>query len=295
MAFWLLIPIKSLQAGKSRLSSFLDDQVRRYLNEFFLRHIVEVARELPGSHGTAIISECEGVLGLARSLDIRAIRQTAGQGLNAAATQGVDELRASGACAILIIASDPPMIRASDLHEIATRGREHRVVICPDKHYTGTNAIFLAADTSLHFRFGAESCAEHCREAQSSGITPLTYFHRRIAMDIDVPADVQPWLGEQLLGLCDAKTWKARMNQPLWNKGSIQLNTTIVPPNATARACYGHEGAPQNDQAKARDRRRRAAQCACLRCANCGIRRLWRISGALMAIPVAEGCAFRRS
>jgi 2-phospho-L-lactate guanylyltransferase len=242
MAFSLLIPIKSLQAGKSRLSSLLDAQVRRYLNEFFLRHIVEVARELPGSHGTAIISECEGVLGLARSLDIRVIRQTGGQGLNAAATQGVEELRASGASAILIVASDLPMIRASDLHEIATRGQEHRVVICPDKHHTGTNAMFLAADTSLHFRFGAGSYAEHCREAQSSGISPLTYFNRRIAMDIDVPADVQPWLGEQLAGLWDGKTWMARMNRPLWNKGSIQLHGLATLPNdGPSQAVGRHE------------------------------------------------------
>jgi 2-phospho-L-lactate guanylyltransferase len=201
MTFWLLIPIKSLQAGKSRLSPLLNDKARRCLNEFFLRHIAKVATEFPGSHRTAIISECEGVLCLAKSLGICAIRQTGGPGLNRAATQGVDQLRALGALAILIIASDLPMIGPSDLREIAVRGRKHRVIICPDKHYTGTNAVFLSARKSLHFRFGAGSCSAHYREAQCSGITPLVYFNRHIAMDIDVPADLRSWLGEQVVEL----------------------------------------------------------------------------------------------
>lgn len=194
MGFWLLIPIKSLEVGKSRLAPVLNDRARRHLNEFCLRHIVQVAKEFPGSHRTAIISECEGVLCLAKSLGIRTIRQTGEPGLNRAAAQGVDELRARGAHAILIIASDLPMIRASDLHEIITRGREHRIVICPDKHYTGTNAVFLSAGTSLAFHFGAASFDKHCREAQRSGITPLVHFNRQIAMDIDVPADLLSWL-----------------------------------------------------------------------------------------------------
>jgi 2-phospho-L-lactate guanylyltransferase len=194
MTFWLLIPIKSLQAGKSRLSPFLSDQARRCLNEFFLRHIVKVATEFPGSQRTAIISDCEEVLNLAKSLDIYTIRQTGGSGLNRAATQGVDQLRALGADEILVIASDLPFIRSSDIRELAAIDMQHRVVICPDRKKAGTNALLLRGGASLRFNFGEESYKEHLHAAMRIGAPPIIYVNRRVAIDIDVAEGLELWI-----------------------------------------------------------------------------------------------------
>jgi 2-phospho-L-lactate guanylyltransferase len=189
---------------------------------------VQVAREFLGGDKTAIISESEDVLRLAGSLGVCAIRQTREPGLNGAAAQGVDQLRARGAGAILVIASDLPLIRATDMYDIAAHGREQRVAICPDKHYTGTNAVFLSAGTSLAFHFGAGSFDKHCREAQRCGLAPIVHFNRRIAMDIDVPADLRTWLsaptesplllqGRSSNALCDGvfpSWWNAAAGSP---------------------------------------------------------------------------------
>ena len=193
MAPWLLIPVKSLKTGKSRLSKVLSGRQRQQLNEFFLRHIVQVAKDYSTEDRTTIITECNSVALLARSLGVRVIKQTGTLGLNQAAEQGVEKLRANGADNILIIASDLPTIRASDLAEVAVRGMGSRIVICPDKSRTGTNAIYLAAETQIRFQFGPNSFVRHCREAEILGIAPVIHFNDRIAMDVDVPDDLLFW------------------------------------------------------------------------------------------------------
>jgi 2-phospho-L-lactate/phosphoenolpyruvate guanylyltransferase len=195
MTPWLLIPVKSLGTGKSRLAKVMSSQERRQLNEFFLRHIIQVAKDYSKEDRATIITECSGVALIAKSLGVPVIKQSSASGLNQAAGQGVIELRTNGADDILIVASDLPTIRASDLAEIAARAVGNRIVICPDKSRNGTNAIFLAAHTTLRFRFGPNSFARHCQEAEISGIVPAVYFNDRIAMDVDVPEDLLSWRG----------------------------------------------------------------------------------------------------
>jgi len=197
----LLIPVKSLQAGKSRLSPVLDEPARRRLNEFFLRHVARVAKEFPGASNTTVVSACDGVLSLATSLGMSGLRQTAGGGLNAAVRQGVESLRARGAEAILIIPSDLPLVEAADLREIASLGQSERIVVCPDKHRSGTNAIFLPPGKSIDFRFGQGSCAEHARQMGRGRALPLLHYNRRVAMDVDDPDDLACWLRDAKTGL----------------------------------------------------------------------------------------------
>jgi 2-phospho-L-lactate guanylyltransferase len=197
MALWLLVPIKSLDDGKRRLKPVLADEARRQLNEFFLRRVMTVACQFPGRGRTAVISGCDGVLRLAASCGVHTIKQTGGPGLNAAAEQGVGRLRELGATRILVMAGDLPTIRPSDIREVSDAGAPRQIVICPDKHRTGTNALLVCADTPMQFRFGDDSCAEHGRAAARTGAAPLVHFNARLALDIDVPQDLTAWLDTQ--------------------------------------------------------------------------------------------------
>lgn len=192
---WLLIPVKSLASGKSRLLPLCNDKVRRDLNEFFLRQILLTASRFPGHGRTAVISDSEEVLRLVETCGARAIRQTSAPGLNSAANEGLTILRNLSAKDILLIACDEPLVQPSDIRDVVERGAgSGAVVICPDKHYTGTNAILLPAPVSIQFRFGENSCLEHCREVIRSGFSPKLHFNANIALDIDTPRDLAMWL-----------------------------------------------------------------------------------------------------
>lgn len=186
---WLLVPVKSLSAGKQRLSGVLSDTQRQRLNHSFLRHTLEVASAFPGLDRTAVVSDAEDVLALARSMEARAIR-TPKRELNGALADGRSVLLKDRVPAIIVLPVDLPAIRPSDLEEIADLGLRHDMVICPDRHAIGTNALYISSAFAPDFRFGADSFRLHQLEARRCGIKPKLHFNRNIGMDVDLPADL---------------------------------------------------------------------------------------------------------
>lgn len=186
---WLLVPAKSLSAGKQRLGGVLGDAQRQRLNRFFLRHTLEVAAGFPGLGRTAVVSDDDEVLALARSAGARAIR-TQRRELNGALADGRRVLRADGAAAMIVLPVDLPAIRPADLEEVAGLGRRHDMVICPDRHGTGTNALYVSSAIAPAFRFGPGSFRLHQQEARRCGMTPKLFFNDNIAIDVDLPADL---------------------------------------------------------------------------------------------------------
>lgn len=212
MTPWLLIPVKAFDKGKSRLRTVLADDTRRALNEFFLRRMLATAQQFPGSARTAVISECDRVLQIAAACGVQTVRQTSGPGLNRAASEGMAKVRRRGARSVLLIASDLPTLRPSDLRELADSARRGSgIVICPDKHRTGTNAILLPRDAHLRFRFGNGSFLGHCSEAMRAGFPPIVHFNARVAFDVDSPQDLVLWPGARgvLAGAAGARAINA--------------------------------------------------------------------------------------
>lgn len=194
MTPWLLIPVKAFDSGKSRLRTVLADDARWALNEFFLRRMLVIARQFPGSARTAVISDCDRVLRIAAACGVQTVRQTSGPGLNRAAREGMAKVRRRGARSVLLIASDLPTLRPSDLRELAAVDRRRgAIVICPDRHRCGTNAILLPRDAHLRFRFGKGSLLGHCSEAMRAGFAPIVHFNARVAFDVDSPQDLVLW------------------------------------------------------------------------------------------------------
>jgi 2-phospho-L-lactate guanylyltransferase len=191
---WLLIPVKSLRTGKSRLGAVLADDARRALNEFFLRRMLEAARRYPGRERTAVISDCDDALRIAAACSVLAIPQASGPGLNRAASEGLAELRRRDASDIVLMACDTPTVLPADLRELADASLSgSRIVICPDKHRTGTNALFVPRTAAMEFRFGEGSLSQHRREALRAGFIPKLHFNPRVAFDIDTAKDLAAW------------------------------------------------------------------------------------------------------
>lgn len=186
---WLLMPVKALTAGKQRLSGVLDAERRQRLNHLFLRHTLEVAAGFPGLERTAVVSDAEDVLAIARAAGARPIR-TPKRELNGALADGRSVLLGHGAPAIIVLPVDLPFVRASDLEEIADLGPRHDMVICPDRHAVGTNALYVSSAFRPDFRFGADSFRLHRQEARRHGLTPKLLFTRNVGMDVDLPADL---------------------------------------------------------------------------------------------------------
>ncbi len=187
-ALWLLLPVKSLACGKSRLALALGKVQRRALNEFFLDHTLAVAAQFPGLHRTAVVSSDPDALTEAARYGARTI-VCCQSGLNRALTLGCQEVLRGGGGEILILPIDLPLVEPNDLLEVVSFGA-HSVVICPDKAGIGTNAMFLPRRSAIEFKFGEDSYRRHQEETTRCGLVPKLHFNERIASDVDVPGDL---------------------------------------------------------------------------------------------------------
>ena len=184
MAARILIPVKALGDGKSRLAPVLDAAGRRRLCEKFLRQTLQLAI---GAAPTLVVTrdaEAKRIAGEARA---EVVDEATGTDLNAALDIG--RRAALDADALLVLPIDLPHLTAATLTQLLAR--PSRFAIAPDRREDGTNLLLLprAAMAEFRFAFGPGSFAAHCREAERLGFQPAILRLADAAFDVDAPED----------------------------------------------------------------------------------------------------------
>jgi 2-phospho-L-lactate guanylyltransferase len=190
-----LIPVKSLAAGKSRLSSTLDPERRMQLTRESLRRVVHVLQNTPGIAEIVVISVDEAVAEWAKRWHVTFLREEK-RGLNEALAQARQHV--SHAPAVLVLHSDLAAVSVNDIESMVALcdAGERCVVIAPDRHGHGTNALLLKPPQVINFAFGPGSAQRHIAQAEAQGITPTLYHSESISLDLDSPDDLELYWGQ---------------------------------------------------------------------------------------------------
>jgi 2-phospho-L-lactate guanylyltransferase len=189
-----LVPVRSLSGAKSRLGEPLDPEERADLILALLRHTVEAARAARRLTGVMVVSMDPDLLERARAMGAATLRQET-DGLNEALVEA--RLAAGAATAVVALPGDLPGVTASAIDqlaeaaELAMRQAPDRpvVVLVPDRHGSGTNALLLAPPTAIDFHFGEGSRAAHAAAAGAAGATYLE-LDGPLSFDVDTPDDL---------------------------------------------------------------------------------------------------------
>jgi 2-phospho-L-lactate guanylyltransferase len=201
----IVIPVRGLAGGKSRLSTALSPEARTALAERMLRRVLRVALEAGVATSVVVVSSDDAALKAAMKTDERVIplRQDAAMpGLIPALDQARRWAIRQGADALLILFGDLPLLAAADVRTLAWA--DAPVVLAPDRHNRGTNAALLRlGDTALarefQFQFGTGSLDAHLEEAKRLGLKTATVVSPGTAFDLDTPEDWQLLLAEELV------------------------------------------------------------------------------------------------
>jgi 2-phospho-L-lactate guanylyltransferase len=202
----LLIPVKSLHAGKTRLGPAFSASFRRRLNEDFLLHMLRIAVCWPGMDKTVIVSPCDDALRIAQRHGARVLRQPSdagSDGLNAALAFAFSALRETHPADILVASCDLPLASVADLREMARIGHSghvghggsggSRLVVAADHTGTGTNGLFVPLSCTPAFHFGRNSNQRHREMALARGIPFVNVAISGLSRDIDTPEDYYAW------------------------------------------------------------------------------------------------------
>ena len=196
-----LVPVRSLTGGKTRLAGALDGTERTHLIRSMLGDVVSATVASGAIDRIIVVSPDDDVLSLAGHLapDLIALRQADDRpGLIPALDQGRAFAVENGATAMLILFGDLPLLSADDVRTMATSVAS--VVLSPDRHGEGTNALLLRFDSgagqvaaAFPFRFGQDSFRKHLAEADRLGLMTETVVTAGTSLDVDTPADLAEW------------------------------------------------------------------------------------------------------
>lgn len=187
---FVIVPVKPLAEGKSRLDGACSQVEREALNHAFLQHTLAVTGETPGAAQTIVVSRDGEVLACAAAQGAHAVAEPGRAGLNAALAVARAEAVMLGATAILVLPIDLPLLSPADIGDLtADPGDRPCVRIAPDEAGAGTNALYVAPPGAIGFHFGRDSLAAHVAAARGAGLAPDIVHMANIAFDVDTPDD----------------------------------------------------------------------------------------------------------
>ena len=190
-----IIPVGTFAGAKSRLGETLDAEERQDLVERLLARTVAAALAVVGIADVVVVSPDRDVLRRAGELGARPLRQRS-RGLNPGLAEARDDVIAGGAAAILVLPIDLPFVTAEAIAAVlgplsADTGDDEaprQVVLVPDRHGQGTNALVLRPPDVIDFAFGPRSLAAHRAAAEAAG-AEVTELDGDLSIDLDTPDD----------------------------------------------------------------------------------------------------------
>lgn len=192
MKLWLIVPVKPLNEGKSRLADTLTPHQRAELMRSMLQHVLDQANAAASLHEIVVISRDPQVWAIAHLAGAGVIHEQ-GQELNQALEQARQQAVAHAADAMLVLPADLPLLTLEDIQHLAAHAARHPGVVIAPSRDGGTSALVLRPPTAIPFGFGPDSFARHCQAAQQAGLPCHVFASATLAFDMDVRADWQRW------------------------------------------------------------------------------------------------------
>ena len=187
-----LVPVKALPLAKSRLAGRLDPGERAGLMHDTLRRTLEALRQSSVVEWIVVATRDPEVASWARDWGAEVVGETC-DGLNESLAEVREKIlqRNPGLESLLVLPADLAWPAAEDVAAMAALLEDGPgVVVAPDRHDEGTNALLLKPPGAIDFRFGPGSAQAHAAQAISKGIVPKWYRSSSISLDVDRPDDL---------------------------------------------------------------------------------------------------------
>lgn len=184
-----LVPIKAALLRKTRLANILNLADRIALTDAMLAHVLDRLHVCPRIDLIRVLSPDVSLPGLVTVHD-------EGRGLNVE----IEHARAAiGPVPVVVIHADLPLLSTGDIEALLSAAEANGQAIAPDRHLLGTNAVALADDAAVAWRFGPGSLHRH-RAGLRAGHAVV---HRQgLAADCDTPGDLSEALASGFRFAC---------------------------------------------------------------------------------------------
>ncbi len=191
MTLWAIVPVKPLRHGKSRLADVLTPDERADLNRRLLMHTLDTLTAISEIEHVLVISRDPGALALARDHGARTVQENGAPKLNVALARATIVAKNYATRGVLVIPADLPLITPEDVRAMLAQAKDPPVVVvAPDRHRKGTNALLVCPVGLIEYDFGPGSFQRHCDRALQAGARLEILDLPSLALDVDLPEDL---------------------------------------------------------------------------------------------------------
>jgi 2-phospho-L-lactate guanylyltransferase len=192
MTLWAIVPVKPLRRGKSRLAGILSEDERTELNRSLLQNTLKTFADLKEVEEVLVISRDPQALAIARQYGARTVREDGQPELNTALKRATVIAQVYATRGVLVLPADLPLLTREDVLALIERaGEPPAVVIAPDRHGTGTNALLISPAGLIEYDFGENSFQRHCQRAKEAGARLEIVDLPSLGLDVDLPEDLE--------------------------------------------------------------------------------------------------------
>jgi 2-phospho-L-lactate/phosphoenolpyruvate guanylyltransferase len=185
-----ILPIKSFGDAKQRLAHAISSSTRRVLAEAMFADVLVALRRTSSVSDILVVTADHGAQRIAGGYGATVLDDH-DNGHNVAARNGIREVLGSGADRALLVPGDCPLLDPHELERLIARPAGDRsVVVVPDRHGTGTNALLLTPPDATAPAFGPGSRRRHVESAQAVGAVADVVEVPSLALDVDTPEDL---------------------------------------------------------------------------------------------------------
>lgn len=195
MTIWAIVPVKPLNRSKSRLSPVLTGKQRETLSKQMLELTLKTLKQVEAISGVLVISRDTAALSLARRFKVQTVQESGTPELNDALARATNVVMSWNAKACLVLASDIPLMTPQDIEaliQFSTQQTEG-IVVATDRRQDGTNALLIKPPGLIPYRYGEHSFKRHIEEAKAIGTSIHVYESPTLALDVDMPEDLDTY------------------------------------------------------------------------------------------------------
>lgn len=187
-----VVPVKRFGDAKQRLAEHIGEPTRKALSEAMVTDVLIALRRSKNVDRVIVVTSEPAAEALANGYDAEPVLDDAETSHSSAALIGVRSARERGARRVLLVPGDCPALNPKEVDALLADGLpEPGVVVIPDRHGTGTNALVLAPPDVMEPSFGPGSADRHVELARAAGIAVEVRDVPSLALDVDTIEDLQ--------------------------------------------------------------------------------------------------------
>jgi len=170
-----ILPVKSFGAAKQRLADMLGAGSRQALAQAMFSDVLSTLRRVPGLDEIAVVTGDRAAESAASGGRVTVLHDSAQTGQSNAALIGIRHALEAGCDRAVLVPGDTPLLEPDEVARLI--GGARGVVIVPDRHGTGTNALVPIASRAIWRRRRRRACPtgrSRCRAWPSTWTHPTT-------------------------------------------------------------------------------------------------------------------------